>query len=89
MTTKVLNFDRAAFQSHREATLELILARLGSSGGTARYNRSASWCMRCGRTADLADDANEANKPNSDESLYAQCTVVDGRVMVQDVSIQS
>ncbi len=88
MTTKVLNFDRAAFQSHREATLELILARLGSSGGTAQYNGSAS-CMRCGRTADLADDANEANKPNSDESLYAQCTVVDGRVMVQDVSIQS
>jgi hypothetical protein len=70
LTAKVLNLDRAAFESHRETALELILALLSSSGGTARYNRSASWCMRCGRTADLAHGTNEANKTNSDESLY-------------------
>ena len=49
-----------------------------------------SWCTRCGRTADLADGENEANKPISDDSLYMVegCTVIDGRVMVQDMSIQ-
>ena len=70
LMTEVLNLDRAAFESHREAALERVLCSVEFLWGTVRCNRSASCCTRCGRIADLAGGANEVNKSNNDESLY-------------------
>jgi hypothetical protein len=70
LTTKVLNLDRVASESHHEAALELIF---GSAELFWRYGAIQQKCelvYEDGRTTDLVDGANEANKPNSDESLY-------------------